>query len=126
MANAGGGPLAPIPAILSRPAPRLTRPPACGNLGATWTAERSAPEAHVMKFIGTRLEILFSLAFFWITAGMFWPPLSYFSRTAAPLDASDTFSVAAHAVFIAFLMIVAVLRWDEMLRGLRWAWPILP
>jgi hypothetical protein len=31
-----------------------------------------------MKFIAARLEMLVSLAFLWVCAGIFWPPLSYF------------------------------------------------
>jgi exopolysaccharide production protein ExoQ len=79
-----------------------------------------------MKFIATRLEILVCLAFLWVAAGILWPPLSYFAKTQTlPLDASDPTSTVAHAIFAGFLAVVAIARREEMLRGLRSAWPIL-
>jgi exopolysaccharide production protein ExoQ len=78
-----------------------------------------------MKFIATRLEVLVSLAFLWIVWGIFWPPLSYFRKgTALPLDASDPSNTVAYGVFAAFLLVVSIVRRDEMLRGLRSAWPV--
>jgi O-antigen ligase len=79
-----------------------------------------------MKFIATRLEFLFSLTFLWIVSGIFWPPFSYFNKGAAVrLDASDPSNTVAYAIFAAFLAVVAIVRRDEMLRGLRSAWPVL-
>ena len=78
-----------------------------------------------MKFIATRLEVLLSLAFLWITAGIFWPPLSYFKiGETVRLDAADPTNTMAYALFGAFLVLVAIVRRAEMLRGLRSAWPV--
>ena len=79
-----------------------------------------------MKFIATRVEVLFSLLFLWITAGIFWPPLSYFKPADMhSLDATDPSNTIAYAMFGMFLVGVAIFRHDEMLRGLRSAWPAL-
>ena len=79
-----------------------------------------------MKFIATRFEVLLSIAFLWIVSGIFWPPFSYFNKGAAVrLDASDLSNTVAYALFAAFLAGVAIVRRDEMLRGLRSAWPVL-
>jgi len=79
-----------------------------------------------MKFIASRLEILISLAFLWVCAGIFWPPLSYFvKRPTLPLDSSDSTNLIAYAVFAGFLVLAAGFRREEMLRGMRLAWPIL-
>jgi exopolysaccharide production protein ExoQ len=79
-----------------------------------------------MKFIAARLEMLVSLAFLWVCAGIFWPPFSYFRQgPALRLDASDPSNTLAYAVFAAFLVVVAIVRRDDLLGGLRSAWPVL-
>ncbi|HEX3862380.1 MAG TPA: O-antigen ligase family protein [Stellaceae bacterium] len=79
-----------------------------------------------MKFIAARVEFLVSILFLWIATGIFWPPASYFNKTALALDASDPTSTAAHIVFIALLIVVAIVRRDDMLWALRCGWPLLP
>lgn len=78
-----------------------------------------------MKFIARPLEILFAALFLLITQGVFWPPISYLSKKAAPLDASDPISATAHAVLILFLVVVTVARWPAMLDAARRAWLLL-
>lgn len=78
-----------------------------------------------MKFITQPIEILFAAVFILITQGVFWPPLSYLSGKAAPLDASDPISATAHAVLILFLAVVGVVRWPAMRDAGRSAWLLL-
>lgn len=78
-----------------------------------------------MKFIGSQLEVVVGFFFLCLAAGIFWPPVSYFSKTTAAFDAADPVNTAAHAALLAFLAIVSVTRRHEMLAALRASWLVL-
>jgi O-antigen ligase len=78
-----------------------------------------------MKFIAQPLEILFAAVFLLIIQGVFWPPISYLSTKAAPLDASDPISATAHWLLIGFLVAVVAAHWPAMRDAVRSAWLLL-
>jgi exopolysaccharide production protein ExoQ len=78
-----------------------------------------------MKFIGTRLEALFSIFAITAFAGIFWPPNSYWTTPTMPLDASDPYSASLSGVLIVFLIVAGFARRDAVRPLMRPAWPIL-
>jgi exopolysaccharide production protein ExoQ len=78
-----------------------------------------------MKFLSTRFEVLVSIGFLFIVEAIFWPPVSYFTKTTVAFDASDPVNLVAHSGLLAFLAIVIVVRREQMLAALRAAWLVV-
>jgi O-antigen ligase len=79
-----------------------------------------------MNFITARVERLATFVFLLIAAGVFWPPDAYFGNDhMAHQGASDPFDFSAFMALAAFLAIGFAVRWQEALRLLRCAWPVL-
>ena len=79
-----------------------------------------------MSFIVPRLERLATFVFLLIVAGVFWPPDSYLvSDHMSHQGVSNTFDFIAFVALAIFLGIVFAARWQETLRLMRCAWPIL-
>jgi O-antigen ligase len=79
-----------------------------------------------MNFITARVERLATFVFLLIAAGVFWPPDAYFGNDhMAHQGASDPFDFTAFLALAAFLAIGFAARWQEALRLLRSAWPVL-
>lgn len=78
-----------------------------------------------MKFICSQLEVVVSVLFLFVIEGIFWPPVSYFTKTTAAFDAADPVNTAVHAALLGFLAVVLVTRRQEMLAALRASWLVL-
>lgn len=79
-----------------------------------------------MNFITARIERLATFVFLLIAAGVFWPPDAYFGNDhMSHQGASDIFDFSAFAALAVFLAIGFAARWQEALRLLRCAWPVL-
>lgn len=78
-----------------------------------------------MQYIARPIETLLAAAFLLVMQGVLWPPITYFSKKSARLDASDPISAAMHAALIGFVIVVALVRWRAMREALRSAWLLL-
>lgn len=78
-----------------------------------------------MKFICSRFEVAISVLFLFVVEGIFWPPVSYFTKTTAAFGATDPVNTAVHAALLGFLAVVIVTRRQEMLAALRTSWLVL-
>jgi O-antigen ligase len=79
-----------------------------------------------MNFITARIERLATFVFLLIAAGVFWPPDSYLvSDHMAHQGASNVYDFSAFVALGSFLIIAFAARWQETLRLLRCAWPVL-
>lgn len=78
-----------------------------------------------MKFICSQLEVVVSVLFLFVIEGIFWPPVSYFTKTTAAFDTADPVNTAVHAALLGFLAVVLVIRRQEMLAALRASWLVL-
>jgi len=79
-----------------------------------------------MNFITARIERLATFVFLLVAAGVFWPPDVYLVNDhMSHQGASDIYDFSAFLALAAFLAIAFAARWQETLRLLRCAWPVL-
>src|SRR5262249_15528995 len=70
-------------------------------------------------------EVLISFLFLCMAENIFWPPVSYFTKTGFPFDASDPVNAAAHSGLLAFLAVASLARREQMLPALRTSWLLI-
>jgi exopolysaccharide production protein ExoQ len=79
-----------------------------------------------MNFITARIERLATFVFLLIVAGVFWPPNVYLTNDhLSHQGGSNIFDSSAFAALAVFLIVAFAARWQETLRLLRCAWPVL-
>jgi O-antigen ligase len=79
-----------------------------------------------MNFITARIERLATFVFLLIAAGIFWPPDQYLINDhMSHQGASDIFDSSAFTALAVFLTVAFAARWQQTLRLLRCAWPVL-